>query len=155
MKDQDRAAAKPFDFTGKYEHVLEPNGRLTLPVVYREQLERALPAKYDPHLILPCIVIYPLPIWYEFRAKLDVLPGNNEGAEDGKDFFMSYAFNCELDAQGRTHIPGELRTWAKIDRDVWLVGKGTRIEVWQSDEYERHCKERDVTLRQRIKEFSL
>ncbi len=155
MKDQGSATAKPFDFTGKYEHQLEPNGRLTLPVVYRQQLEHALPGKYDPHLNLRCIVIYPLPIWFEFRAKLDVLPWNDEGAEDVKDFFMSHAFNCEVDAQGRTLIPPELRQWAKIDRAVWLVGKGKHIEVWQSDEYVKYCKEREQTLRDRIKGLTL
>jgi MraZ protein len=136
--DQDTAESMQFDFTGNYNHTLDPKGRLTLPVVFREQLEQAAPAKYALALDTRCLVIYPLPVWRELRAKLDALPWNDPKAESVKRLLMSSAFNCEVDAQGRTLLPAHLRELAKIDREVSLVGKGKYVEVWDRTRWKEY-----------------
>ena len=43
---------------------------------------------------------------------------------------MSNAFPCELDKQGRIVVPGVLRKYAGLEKDVILAGVGSRIEIW-------------------------
>ena len=43
---------------------------------------------------------------------------------------------CELDKQGRILVPGSLREFAKIDKEVIFAGLLTRIELWSKERYE-------------------
>ena len=44
--------------------------------------------------------------------------------------FSTDACACEVDRQGRILIPSVLREFAKLEKDVVLVGVGSRIEIW-------------------------
>ena len=37
---------------------------------------------------------------------------------------------CEVDKQGRILLPAPLRTFAHLEKEVVLVGVGSRIEIW-------------------------
>jgi len=47
-------------------------------------------------------------------------------------FFIGSAIECVPDAQGRIFIPQNLRDYAGIVDDVWLVGLGNKVEIWCS-----------------------
>ena len=42
----------------------------------------------------------------------------------------------ELDKQGRILLPAALREFAGLDKDVVLVGVGSRIEIWSKEKWE-------------------
>ena len=46
--------------------------------------------------------------------------------------FFSGAVECEPDKQWRITIPPNLRTHAQIDKDLYILGVSTRIEIWAS-----------------------
>ena len=50
-------------------------------------------------------------------------------------FFLSGASPCELDRQGRILVPGILRDYAKIDKEVIFSGMLDRIEVWSKERW--------------------
>jgi MraZ protein len=39
-------------------------------------------------------------------------------------------------------VPGALRAWAGIEKDVVSIGSMLRVEVWAKDRYERHIRDR-------------
>jgi len=54
---------------------------------------------------------------------------------DGRAFsrlFFSGASECELDKQGRAVVPVHLREYAKIERDIVIIGVSSRLEVWSA-----------------------
>ena len=45
-------------------------------------------------------------------------------------FFFAGAAMCEVDKQGRILLPAVLREFACLEKEVVLVGVGSRIEIW-------------------------
>lgn len=115
-------------FRGRHEHTMDPKGRLSIPVGWRESLSG------DPAPVVTthqgCLRLYPRPAWEEVEARLDGLPSLDPDAQEYKFFVLSGADDCPLDKQGRILLPPPLRQHAALDRDVVLAGVGERIEIW-------------------------
>ena len=58
---------------------------------------------------------------------------------------MAGATPCELDKQGRVLLPGTLREFAGLDKDVVLTGMLNRIEVWSKEKWleNNSCEDMD------------
>ena len=67
--------------------------------------------------------------WENFETKLKTLPLTNKNARDFVRFFLSGAMECEIDKQGRFLISSNLRTAANLEKEVVIIGIGTRIEI--------------------------
>ncbi len=50
---------------------------------------------------------------------------------------FSYAGYVEEDAQGRFLLSKELRTYAGIEKELVIVGKGKYLEVWSSEAWDK------------------
>ena len=59
-------------------------------------------------------------------------------------FFLSGANEAEADKQGRVLVPGNLREAAGIDKDVVLVGVGSRIEIWSRGSWEENMSSDEI-----------
>ena len=59
-------------------------------------------------------------------------------------FFLSGANEVEPDKQGRVLIPGNLREAAGINKDVILVGVGSRIEIWSKESWEESMSTEEI-----------
>lgn len=120
-------------FMGEYNHTIDAKGRLIIPAKFREQLgdEFVVTAGLDG-----CLFVYGNNEWQTFEEKLRSLPISNLNARQFSRFFLSSANLCEVDKQGRILLPAKLRDCAKLEKEVTLVGVGTRIEIWSRDLWE-------------------
>ncbi len=111
-------------FMGEYSHTIDPKGRLIIPSKFREQLgdEFVLTKGLDG-----CLSIYPMNEWEKFEEQLRSLPLTNKNARTFSRFFVAGATSCELDKQGRILVPGTLREFAGLEKDVVLTGNINRI----------------------------
>jgi MraZ protein len=113
---------------------LDSKGRLAIPTRYREELVRTANGRVvitvNPVDRDHCLLLYPLPEWEEIERKLVRLPSFNEHARRMQRVFLGHATECELDGNGRVLLPPPLRTYAKLDKAVVLVGQGNRFEIW-------------------------
>lgn len=119
-------------FMGEYNHTIDTKGRLIIPAKFREALgeEFVLTKGLDG-----CLSIYPKNEWETFEEKLKSLPLTNKNARAFSRFFVAGATTCELDKQGRILVPGTLREFADLDKDVVLTGNITRIEIWSKEKW--------------------
>ena len=80
-----------------------------------------------------CLFAYSQNEWLNFEEKLKTLPLTNKNARDFVRFFLSGAIECEIDKQGRFLIPSNLRSYAILDKEIVIIGVGTRVEIWNRE----------------------
>lgn len=85
-----------------------------------------------------CLLVFPRPAWEQFRDKLLTLPLSAEG---WRRIFIGSAMDVEIDSASRVLIAPELRAWAGLERDVMLVGMGTRFELWDAQRHAAYEEE--------------
>jgi len=63
------------------------------------------------------------------------LPTLNSTSRRLQRLMVGHAAEIELDSHGRILIPKELRTFAKLTKQVMLVGQGNKFEIWNYDDW--------------------
>ncbi len=128
-------------FMGRYNHTIDPKGRLSIPSKYREVLgdEFVVSKGMDG-----CLFVYANDAWKDFEAKLASLPMVNEEARQLVRFFLSGAQYVTVDKQGRILVPQDLRDFAGLEKDVVLAGTGKKIEVWSLEKWEEKNAQIDI-----------
>ena len=64
------------------------------------------------------------------------LKASKENVRAFKRFLFGSAAEVEFDRQGRILIPGTLREYAQLKKDVTILGTGDKIEIWAQEAYE-------------------
>ena len=120
-------------FMGQYNHTIDTKGRLIVPSKFRELLgeEFVVTKGMDG-----CLFVYANEDWAVFEQKLTSLPLINKEARKFARFFLAGASQVEVDKQGRILIVSNLREFAGLDKEVVLVGVGSRIEIWGLEKWE-------------------
>lgn len=118
-------------FRGRFEHTIDPKGRLALPSTFRKELV----AIGDEPLIVtthisPCLVAYPLSEWSAFEERLAKLPQFDPSVMLLRRLYVGCAMECPIDKQSRILIPAALREYARLERDVYWVGGMRTLEIW-------------------------
>ena len=130
-------------FMGEYNHTIDPKGRLIIPAKFREALgdEFVVTKGLDG-----CLFVYANTEWNNFEEKLRTLLLTNKNARQFTRFFLAGAAACEVDKQGRILIPQVLREFAKLEKDVVLVGVASRIEIWSKEVWEESISTYDTDM---------
>lgn len=128
-------------FMSEYNHTIDAKGRLIIPSKFREVLgdEFVVSKGMDG-----CLFVYANEDWHAFEQKLTSLPLINKEARKFARFFLAGAAQVELDKQGRILLPASLREFAELEKDVVLVGVGSRIEIWNKEKYEDMGNDMDM-----------
>lgn len=134
-------------FKGRYEHLIDLKGRLSIPSRFRETLNE----RYDSRLVITtydnCLIAYPLAEWQKLEEKIALLPEFKKDTKAFLRFFYSSATDCQIDKLGRILIPQTLRDYAKLEKDVMLVGAFRHLEVWSKplwDQAEAAASQEDI-----------
>lgn len=120
-------------FMGEYNHTIDAKGRLSIPSKFRSILGMEFVVSKG---IDSCLYVYANEDWERFEKNLTSLPLIDKGARQFARFFLAGAASLELDPQGRILLPAPLREFAGLEKDVVLVGVGTRIEIWSKEKWD-------------------
>ena len=123
---------------GEFEHSLDAKGRLIMPSKLREDMgEKFIITKG----LDGCLFGFSKSEWANFEDKLKTLPLTQKNARNFVRFFLSGAMECELDKQGRFLIVSNLREAASLEKEVVIIGVGTRIELWNKEKWQEYSKQ--------------
>lgn len=118
-------------FQGAAALSLDAKGRLAIPARYRDALANTcgnqLVITAHPHR---CLLVYPQPAWQPIRDKVLAAPSLEQKSALLKRLLVGFARDEEMDNAGRVLIAPELRQFAQLDKQVWLVGQGNHFELW-------------------------
>jgi MraZ protein len=117
-------------FQGAVALSLDAKGRLAIPARHRDALVpqgAPLVITAHPH---QCLLVYPESAWEPIRQRISGLPGLDLTTASLKRLLVGFAQAEELDSAGRVLVAASLRSWAQLDKQVWLVGQGTHFELW-------------------------
>lgn len=139
-------------FMGEYSHTIDAKGRLIVPSKFRESLG-------DDFVVTKgldgCLYVYDKVEWTAFEQKLKTLPITNKDARQFARFFLAGAAGVEVDKQGRILIPNVLRDFASLQKDVVLLGVGSRIEIWDKALYEKNTYDDMDSIAEHMAELGL
>ncbi len=118
---------------GEYNHTIDPKGRVIVPSKFRDALgeEFVVTKGLDG-----CLFVYDNKEWSAFEEKLKGLPVTNKDARSFVRFFLAGATTVEVDKQGRILLPGVLREFAALTKDVVLIGVASRVEIWSKERWD-------------------
>ena len=123
---------------GEYSHSLDTKGRLIMPAKLRQDIG-------DKFILTKgldgCLFAFSQEEWLNFEEKLKSLPLSDKNARNFVRFFLSGATECEIDKQGRFLIPTNLRETASLQKEVVIIGVGTRIEIWDKEKWNSYNDE--------------
>lgn len=154
-------------FLGTFQLKLDEKGRLSIPHRYREILhEKYQPEteQSDAQLILSpfgqCLIAYPRAEWQWLAQTLTAttaLPSMHRDVRDLQRVLFGSAAECSVDAQGRVLIPPPLRTKARLDGEIVVVGVNSYFEIWNRgdwEEYSRNLEGREEEIAEKFAELS-
>lgn len=129
-------------FRGVAQLSLDSKGRLAIPAKYRD----ALVAHCSGRLVITadpskCLLLYPQPAWEPIEQKLNSLSSFNPRTRSLQRLLVGNASDVEMDGAGRILVPGKLREFAGLDKDVVLVGQGAKFELWDEEKWNKEIDE--------------
>lgn len=136
-------------FRGQFKYSVDNKGRISIPAKLRRHVA---PDANDTFVMTrgtaACIDVYPLDQWQLIEEKLGKL--NPFNPDDAKFIRMisQYASEDSMDSQSRVLIPQTLIEYAKIDKEVLILGALNKIEVWNPKTYEEYLTKIDETYEQ-------
>jgi MraZ protein len=137
-------------FTGSYYHFMDNKGRVSIPHRYREIMHE----RQDKQLILTnfqaYVLAFPQSEWLKIEAKFAEQPLFRKNLRDFQRFLISGVEECPLDRQGRILIPANLRDYARLSREVALVGAVRCFEIWDRQAFEAHRKQLEESITEEV-----
>ena len=117
---------------GEHAHNIDKKGRIIIPVTFREV--------YNNELIVSkgldgCLTIYTIPQWQVLMEQVSKLPNTKKETRLYKRNLASKASRCELDVQGRILIPASLVAVAGLEKECFIVGTGSTVEIWSKENW--------------------
>ncbi|MCH7403827.1 division/cell wall cluster transcriptional repressor MraZ [Belliella kenyensis] len=126
-------------FNSRHECKVDPKGRLALPA----KLKAAIPDVTGGSLYLRfgddgCLALYPEQEFKKLYNKINGLSDRDPIHRRIKRSFFDGLVDVELDSAGRFLIPKNFLAYAGIDKEAYVNGVGSYIEIWSPEKYEKN-----------------
>jgi MraZ protein len=120
-------------FIGNYLFALDNKDRFSIPARFR----RILSEEAKDCLVITrgfvdrCIQLFPRYIWDQFIERYkNILQSNKPEHRSFTLWLYRDSFEYEIDKQGRIPLPKVLLNYAKIKKEILIIGVNSHIEIW-------------------------
>jgi MraZ protein len=136
-------------FRGQFTYSVDSKGRLSIPAKLRKHVS---PEAGDTFVMTQgtatCIDVYPMDQWTLFENRMKELNSFNPAHAKFIRITSQNAQDDVLDSQGRILVPQTLLKYAKIDKEVLILGVLKKIELWNPDVYAEYLNQIPETYEQ-------
>ena len=101
-------------FRGRQSHKMDPKGRLSIPLNYRNDL---MASSENPAILTnmsKCLALYPYEAFVKQEQELEAKSSFQPETEAYRRFLISGAVECPFDSQGRILVPQHLRVLLRV-----------------------------------------
>lgn len=127
-------------FLGTFSPKLDEKGRVILPAKFREELSEGLVITRGQER---CLYVFSEQEFADMHERIRQAPTTSKQGRDYLRVFLSGAHAEQPDKQNRVTIPSALRKYAGLDRDLAVIGTGTRAEIWDATAWETYLNEQE------------
>lgn len=127
------------NFRGQFDCTMDDKGRIKMPASLRKQF----PAEHGARFMIArdiedCLVIYPLPTWDKQEKLLQQLNPLNPRHRQFTGIMMMGLTEVEMDNADRFLVSKSLVKYLGNSKDVVLVGRFDRVQLWDAARYEQY-----------------
>ncbi len=130
-------------FLGTYAPKLDEKGRVILPAKFRDDLATGIVMTRGQE---NCLYVFTTADFEELHDKIRQAPVTSKQARDYLRVFLSGASSETPDKQNRVTIPANLRAYAGLDRELTVIGAGSRVEIWDSEAWSVYLAEQEISF---------
>lgn len=130
-------------FLGTYTPRLDEKFRLILPAKFREEFADGLVLTRGQER---CVYVFSAREFERVHEQMRSAPLSSKQARDYIRVFLSGASDETPDKQGRVTIPAPLRQYAGLEREVAVIGAGTRAEIWDLASWNSYLEEQESSF---------
>src|ERR1700709_1729180 len=116
-------------FLGTYAPKLDDKGRLVLPAKFWDELASGVVITRGQER---CLYVFSAREFESLHDKIRQAPITSKEASDSPRLFLSGANQEQPAKQRRVPVPAGLREYAGLDRDLTVIGAGSRAEIWDT-----------------------
>ena len=128
-------------FRGSHDLTIDTKGRLAIPAKLREVLSRRFKTdENEPNWVVTLdsrkrLLFYPESEWEKVEQKLLNLNVNGKpNLQLYQNLLLHNAETLEMDSAGRVLLPANLRRLVTFDKEVSLLGRVNRLELWDREQ---------------------
>lgn len=122
-------------FLGTFTPRLDDKGRLILPAKFRDELSDGLVITRGQER---CLYVFSEEEFASMHERIRQAPVTSKQARDYLRVFLSGAHPESPDKQHRVTIPTGLREYAGLDRELAVIGAGSRAEIWDAEAWQTY-----------------
>ena len=127
-------------FLGTFTPKLDEKGRLILPAKFRDDLAEGL---VITRVQERCLYVFGESEFAQMHERIREAPITSKQGRDYLRVFLSGAHAETPDKQGRVTVPPALRQYAGLDRDLAVIGAGSRAEIWDAEAWQSYLAEQE------------
>jgi MraZ protein len=132
-------------FIGEYTFKVDSKGRVSIPALFRRELEEADPeaaASKRPRLVLvygadsqKMLQVHSHAGFQRLAAEINARPYNDPNRAILQRLVLNKAHPTEIDPDGRLVLPANLRERFKLAGDAYFAGMGETFEIWNPETF--------------------
>ena len=135
-------------FIGEYPYSLDTKGRVNVPAKFRQSLSK----KNENTFIITrgmdsCIYVYPLSQWKKIEDSLREISSLSKIHRTFVRSTARYASSSTYDKQGRITLTPSLIEYAKIEKEVLIIGMVNKMEIWNPKQL-KETEEQSIAINQ-------
>lgn len=134
---------------GTHTPKLDEKGRLFLPAKFRDELSDGVVITRGQER---CLYVFSAKEFASVHEKLRQAPASVKGARDYLRVLLSGASDETPDKQGRVVLPGLLRSYAGLTKDLVIIGVGSRAEIWDATAWNDYLAQNEENFANQVEE---
>lgn len=120
---------------GTHSPRLDDKGRLILPAKFRDDLAEGVVITRGQER---CLYVFSKREFAGVHEKIRQAPVTSEEARKYLRVFLSGATDEIPDKQGRVLLPQILREYAGLNKELTIIGVGSRAEIWDASSWQKY-----------------